>query len=105
MLLRQYKKIGICREEYGTSTITGGVNDIIRFGIPTLLSDSYKIETKFEVLISTFKDKYELLEKLNDWIEHSRYLEIKKTAHPKLEKINEENTRIELVERIEKLLK
>ena len=102
---KRHKKFGIIKEEYGKSTISGGLNEIVRFGIPTLLSDSYKTETKFEPLISTFRDQQELLEKLNDWIEHSRYLEIKNTALPKLEKINEENTRTKLVNRIEKLLK
>ena len=32
---------GIFKEEYGKTKITGSVNDVVRFGIPTLISQSY----------------------------------------------------------------
>ncbi|MDG1432664.1 MAG: hypothetical protein P8Q41_01580 [Saprospiraceae bacterium] len=102
--LKKDKKFGIIREEYGKSSISGGVNDIVRFGIPTLLIDSYKVEKSFSTLVSTFENKTELVEQMTGWIENSRHLEIRKKAIPELEKINEENTRIELVKRIENLL-
>lgn len=102
--IRKYRKFGIVKEEYGKSNISGGLNDMIRFGIPAILFDAYKIEKWFEPLISTFTDQKELEEKLTDWIENSTYFEIRKKALPTLEKINEENTRNNLVKRIENLL-
>ena len=102
--IQKYRKFGIIKEEYGKSNISGGLNDIVRFGIPTLLIYSYKSERRFKPLISTFRDKDELAIKLNDWIENSRYLEIREAAQPILEKLNEENTRINLVKRIKKML-
>ncbi|MFK8009486.1 MAG: hypothetical protein AB8H03_24200 [Saprospiraceae bacterium] len=102
--IKKYKRFGIVREEYGKSTISGGVNDIVRFGIPTLLIDSYKVEKSFSTLVSTFRNKTDLVEQMTDWIKNSKHEEIREKAIPELEKINEENTRIELVKRIENLL-
>ena len=102
--IKKYKKFGIIREEYGKSSISGGVNDIIRFGIPALLIDSYQIEKSFAPLISTFRNKTELVEKMIDWIEHSKYIEMRRKALIALEKVNEENTRINLVNQLENLL-
>lgn len=87
MLLRQYEKFGICKEKYG---------------IPTLLIGSYKVEERFSSLISTFDSEDELKIKLKDWIRNSRYIEFREAAHSRLEKINEENTRTNLVSQIEK---
>ncbi|MFK7772105.1 MAG: hypothetical protein AB8F94_08190 [Saprospiraceae bacterium] len=103
--IKRYKRFGIVREEYGQSSISGGLNDIIRFGIPTLLIDSYLIEKPFAPLISTFKNKIELVEKMTNWIENSTHVEIRKKTLPALEKMNEENTRIGLVKQIENLLR
>lgn len=102
--IKKYKKFGITRERYGTSSISGGVNDIIRFGLPTLLIDSYEIDTLFAPLISTFSDAEELSEKMIIWINQAKYIEIKNAALPKLAVINEENARTQLVKQFTRLL-
>ena len=92
--LKQYKKFGVIREEYGKSSISGGLNDMIRFGIPTLLIKTYHVEDIFAPLISTFSNKEGLLELLSDWINNEKHIEIKKAAYPMLVEMGKEKNRI-----------
>ena len=98
--IRKYRQFGIIKEEYGKTNISGGLNDMIRFGIPVLLYDHYKTEKWFEPLVSTFKNRTELGVKFRDWIENSTYLKLREVATPKLMKMNEDRTRISLINQI-----
>jgi len=95
--IKQLKKFGIIQEIYGISNITGGINDVLRFGIPTLLIDHYKVDKIEQSIVAYFKDKDSLLELVKDWIINSKFEIIRKDAIPILEHKNEENTRLRIV--------
>lgn len=72
-------------ERLGYSTISGGVNDALRFGLPTLISASYGREESWGDLIQLYHSELELEMYMKNWILNNRKLITDKTlAHIKL---------------------
>ena len=95
--IKKYIKFGIYKEEYGVSNISGGMNDLLRFGIPALVSSDYKIEEECQKLASHFRNKMDLKLLLEDWIQTSKFIRIREKAMPFLEKNNEAITREKII--------
>lgn len=62
------------RERVSFSTISGGVNDMIRLGKPTLLSACYKLGPEWEGLVATFNNEAELVMRLREWIQAKNWV-------------------------------
>jgi len=78
-------------ERLGYSTISGGVNDALRFGLPTLISASYGREESWGDLIQLYHSEFELEMYMKNWILNKKKLVTDDTlAHIKL---NGENMR------------
>lgn len=61
-------------ERLGYSTISGGVNDALRFGLPTLISASYGREESWGDLIQLYHSELELEMYMKDWILNKKKL-------------------------------
>lgn len=64
--IKEQMKYGICKEIPGKTKITGTINDMHRFNIPTLLPDHYYMESPCPKNVSFYSDHIDLIEKLND---------------------------------------
>ena len=67
--LRPYLKLGIYRELYGYTNVSGGVNDMLKFGKTALIPDFYPIEEEMKDLAMPFSNPLELRELLVEQIE------------------------------------
>ncbi|MEO1517214.1 MAG: hypothetical protein AAFV95_19470 [Bacteroidota bacterium] len=93
MILPLYRqdRVGAIMEELGKTKITGGENDMIRFGIPCLLSDFYPLPADLESLVGRFGSAEELAELLLEWIESRAFERIRLASRPALEARSLEN--------------
>ena len=71
--LRQYSKNYIYQEQLGYSKISGGVNDMIRFGIPALIPEYYPLARELENLVERY-DSETLADKILSWVQHPEKL-------------------------------
>lgn len=90
--IKKFRKFGLCREEYGVSNISGSVNDMLRFGIPAILVEHYKVEKPLHSLVHYFRNEDELEKMLVEWIETSKYTGISKEAIPILGNFSKEKS-------------
>lgn len=88
--IRPYLKLGICQERYGYSNISGGINDMIRFGLPALIPKSYPLHNGLADLSCQYKDGTELSQLLEYWIDEMGYLPLRKKADQILSEYSKE---------------
>lgn len=69
-----YQRFGIIRERWGVSKISGGISDMIRFGIPAICSAHYQLDPEVRSLTSPFSTGKELAALLIDWVNQQVYL-------------------------------
>jgi len=74
--LKPETKNHIYKEHLGFSKISGGINDMIRHGIPALIPSYYPIDKGLEKMIEQFTSE-DLSEILLDWINEKKYLSYK----------------------------
>jgi len=98
--IRRFKKFGIIQEEYGISNITGGVNDMLRFGIPFLISKSYPPEKSWKDLAVFFENKNELIKVIEKWIAEFVFEKIKMESSRTLENYNENACKQSIISQI-----
>jgi len=60
--IRKEFKRGLIAEKYGKTKITGSINDVITYGIPTLLASHYPYPTDLSQLFFHFKGQQQLAE-------------------------------------------
>lgn len=102
--LHKYRKSGLCQEECGLSFISGGLNDILRFGIPALVTKDYPVEKEVSPLIDCFEDKNELQEILQEWIDDSIYIAIRKRGKLHLIDFDQQKTTLQVVKNLNDIL-
>lgn len=102
--LHKYRKSGLCQEECGLSFISGGLNDILRFGIPALVTKDYPVEKEVSPLIDYFEDKNELQETLQEWIDDSIYIAIRKRGKLHLNDFDQQKTAFQVVKILNDIL-
>ena len=83
--LKKDYQLGIIREIYGTTNISGGINDMIRFGIPTLITPDYPLESELSALVRRFDSAESLADLLKEWITRETYKKIREQAPELLE--------------------
>ena len=102
--LHKYRKFGLCQEVIGLSGISGGLNDILRFGIPALVTKDYSVEKEISPLIDYFADKNELQEILQEWIDDSIYIAIRKRGKLYLNDFDQQKTTFQVVKILNDIL-
>ena len=84
--LKKYRKVGVFKEIYGHSNISGTINDLIRYGVPAMLSDHYPLDPEVENMVARYRNSEDLAVLLKEWIDQSTYSEKKKKAQEWLSK-------------------
>ncbi len=78
--LREQIQFGTTREFYGKTSISGGINDLLRFGKPTLLPDFYPLDPALENLSGRFHNAEDLADLLLKWVNERYYLSLAEQA-------------------------
>lgn len=78
--LKKYRPFGTVKEKHGYSNISGSINDMIRFGVPTLLPATYPIEKDLVPLVEFFSSSDELENKLYNWVLKKSFLKQRMNA-------------------------
>lgn len=78
--LRQQIRFGIIREYYGKTSISGGINDMLRYGKPTLLPRFYYLTPPVDALTRRFETAQELSDLCVKWVNKKEYQTIEKQA-------------------------
>lgn len=73
--IRKYVVNQRYKEHLGQSKISGGINDMIRFGIPSILPAYYHLDGALKDLTAQYGNQEELQDILLEWIEHKTYLQ------------------------------
>ncbi|WP_353484973.1 hypothetical protein [Haliscomenobacter sp.] len=97
-------QFGIYQEWYGKTTISGGINDLLRFGKPTLLPNFYPLHPALNQLTQRYQNADELAQLLLEWVNEQAYLPIAERASTELEPFSKENTSKRLMEILKRLL-
>lgn len=71
--LREQIRFGLIREYYGKTSISGGINDMLRYGKPTLLPAFYPLNPTLDQLTQRFQNATELADLLIQWINQRAY--------------------------------
>ena len=74
--LKEQIQFGTTREFYGKTSISGGVNDMLRFGKPALVPDFYPLEPALESLSQRFHNAENLADLLLNWVNERYYLSL-----------------------------
>lgn len=72
--LKEQLQFGIIREGYGKTSISGAVNDMLRFGKPALVPDFYPLDPALQSLSQRFHDAESLADWLIKWVNERSYL-------------------------------
>ncbi len=90
--LRLEKKVGFFCEFTGFSSTSGNVNDMIRWGIPSLIPEFYPLPLSLEKLVLRYSSGRELAKKIIYWIESRDFLHLRNAAEQLME---EYSTRVQ----------
>lgn len=101
--LNKYGRNHIYKEQLGYSKISGGVNDMIRFGIPGLISRHYPLEHELENLVERYNDD-ELADKILRWVNQKQYLNYKATIKSTLTNYSLQTMQVDFFVKINSLL-
>ncbi|WP_421795541.1 hypothetical protein [Haliscomenobacter sp.] len=74
--LKEQIQFGTTREWYGKTSISGGVNDMLRFGKPTLLPAFYPLDPALQSLSERFLNAENLADLLLKWVNERYYLSL-----------------------------
>ena len=66
--LNRFLQVGIFREEYGFTNISGTINDLIRFCKPALLPDFYPLDPALHKQTGRYRDSKQLTRLLREWL-------------------------------------
>ncbi len=89
--LKAYGRYYIYKERMGYSKISGSINDMIRFGIPSLIANTYPLENQLLPMTDSYMDADDLAEKIINWIENKIYLGKKAKASECLQEYSMEH--------------
>ncbi|MFZ1705355.1 MAG: glycosyltransferase [Saprospiraceae bacterium] len=67
--LNQKTKSGVFTENYGFSTETGNIADMVRYGLPGILPDFYPVEDCLEPMIKRYHSEESLTQCILDWMD------------------------------------
>lgn len=64
---------GPIKEDSGYTTISGNINDIIRYGLPAIAPDYYPLSSSLKKIVETYTDTQGLSQKIDEWIASKKY--------------------------------
>ena len=102
--IKQYGQNNIFKEKMGFSKISGSLNDMIRFGIPSLISATYPLSKELQILTETFRSSEDLADKIKYWIEEKTYLQKRKQISACLDKYRKDQMALDFKTKIQGLL-
>ncbi|MEM9920489.1 MAG: glycosyltransferase [Bacteroidota bacterium] len=70
-------RLGAVVEEFGRSNITGAENDLLRFGLPALVSQHYPLPKELEPLVRRFDSTKALSQLLQAWVRQRSFERIR----------------------------
>lgn len=79
--LREQIQFGTTREWYGKTSISGGINDSLRFGKPILVPNFYPLDPTLQNLAGRFHNAEGLANLLLKWVNERSYLSLAEQAH------------------------
>lgn len=82
--LRAQIRFGLIREYYGKTSISGGINDLLRYGKPTLLPAFYPLSSTLDILTQRYQNAEELADLLIGWINQRAYRSLAEQAASQL---------------------
>ncbi|WP_373549431.1 hypothetical protein [Haliscomenobacter sp.] len=78
--LREQIQFGTTQESYGKTSISGGINDMLRFGKPALVPDFYPLDPALQSLSQSFHDAESLADLLTKWVNERSYFTLAEQA-------------------------
>lgn len=78
--LREQIRFGTTRERYGKTSISGGINDMLRLGKPALVPDFYPLDQALQSLSGRFHNAENLADLLLKWVNERHYLSLAEQA-------------------------
>lgn len=69
------KSAGSIHEQYGKSTISGSISDMVKFGKPALIPSFYPLPDIIEEVVTRYHDEKDLAATLKDWIHYRSFLD------------------------------
>lgn len=81
-------QFGVFREWYGKTTISGGINDLLRFGKPTLLPAFYPLDSARDALSHRYSNVETLAAALLLWVNEPQYRAVTSKTRAQLEQYN-----------------
>jgi len=78
--IAEQMKFDIYQEKNGYSCVSGNINDMLKYGLPSILPSYYPLDKNLEKMISRYKNSNELGDILLKWIETKKYNEIKESS-------------------------
>ena len=87
----EHMKYEVCLEKSGYSSVTGNINDLVKYGLPAIMTHYYPLPDVIEKMVKRNNLSYDLAKDMNDWIESGEYLKIRQDSSAILKEINEVN--------------
>lgn len=88
--IKKSYRLGIVKELYGYTNISGGINDAIRFGIPALIAASYPVEKTMNHFIRQYESTNELYQQLTTWIKEKEFIKLRENTATNLDQYSKE---------------
>lgn len=71
--ISHFMKVSIFKELNGFTCVSGNINDMMRFGIPSIIADYYPIDREMQTLTSSFHNAEELKTLVESWVDAKIY--------------------------------
>lgn len=91
-------RFGVINEYYGKTCLSGGINDMLRFGKPTLLPDFYPLHPTLNQLTRRYQNVDELVQLLLEWVNERAYQTVAESATNLLSSFSKERRSQDLME-------
>lgn len=72
--ISRFMKVSIFKELNGYTCVSGNINDMMRFGIPSIIADYYPIDREMQTLTSTFQNAEQLKGLVESWVDAKIYI-------------------------------
>lgn len=88
--LKRFPLYSIYQEEFGTTKISGVVNDMVKYGIPSLIPKFYTLDPVIEEITERFEDDIDLGKKLTRWAKDKTYLKLREKKRDLISRFSKE---------------
>lgn len=75
--MQKMMKFGITQEKNGFSCVSGNINDMVKYGIPSIIPSFYPMDDILKPIIADYQNEEQLTQLLEKWILEKTYNSIK----------------------------